>query len=350
MRYRVKKAVDVLKLACKVDKPYAPRVIALDKGILVKGQSVEALVPFELNTDRQLGFTQQVLEKLAYNNDLTEEQFLKAGTEIDGEHLIWEPNYTTTVDAQKFKKALDVVRVGASKEDARPILKGVLVDDNKLVAIDGYRILTRELECSVGFRQVIPPQAVEFLSKFITKSTKELDIFANDEVIGFRLDDLEIRVKPLQGEYLNYAQVLNSDNELLVKVNRKDLLGMVNDLIKVPYYDDKGKKLSDKPLISKRRPLKITFEESLLSDDLDMTLSLHDDADIPDRGLWVDVLHGTDKVYKDFTIAFNPWYVAEALKVAYEDEEVEIQFTSNLCPMIITGSNSKCLVLPIRIK
>ncbi|HQD50625.1 MAG TPA: DNA polymerase III subunit beta, partial [Defluviitaleaceae bacterium] len=54
---------------------------------------------------------------------------------------------------------------------------------------------------------------------------------------------------------------------------------------------------------------------------------------------------------KDLTIAFNPKYLIDALRVI-DDEEIKIQFISSLNPCIIKpvdNEDYKYLILPIRL-
>lgn len=55
---------------------------------------------------------------------------------------------------------------------------------------------------------------------------------------------------------------------------------------------------------------------------------------------------------KDLEIGFNPRYLMEALKVI-EDDEIELNFTSNVLPLIIkpiTGASYIYMVLPVKLK
>ena len=55
---------------------------------------------------------------------------------------------------------------------------------------------------------------------------------------------------------------------------------------------------------------------------------------------------------KDLEIGFNPRYLMEALKVI-DDDEIELNFTSNVLPLIIrplVGSGYVYMVLPVKLK
>lgn len=353
MRYAVKKALDVLKIACKCDKPYKPRAIASPEGITIRGKEFEVLLETPMSTSKILELSTERLEMIQANNDITEDDLLVNSKE--SVEMLYNFNLTqelATLNAQEFSKSLQTVKVGIALDDTRPILTGVYLNGLDMVSVDGYRIITRQMQEEITPSFAMPHQVVELLSKLITKSTDTLYLWQDNDFVGIKVDNTLIAFKPLQGEYLKYERVFSDDKELAFKVNRKSLIKAITEVSKIPYYetDDKGnrKKISDQKKIAKKRPMILAFEDSLIGD-YDLSVGLHK-VELQEPKITIDNEYGTPKAYSNFKISFNPKYMLDALKNAYEDEDVEIRLLSNLMPITIIGSKSKSIVLPIRIQ
>lgn len=348
----VKKALEVFNEASKKFKPYQPVILVGSNGVTVKGRDYEILLECSLGSIDTQEMTQRELEKLAFKQEVDLGQVLDACKET--EERTYELSTIPSeqfkeLDGKSFKKSLEVLKCGMAKDITRPVLCSLCLDDGHIVAVDGYRVMTRQIETPTGLKAVIPKSAVEMLIEFIPKSENSIRVYAAEDFIIFKLDDMTLKFNTLKGDFFNWRQMISNDYEISFKVDRKKLLKQVIELSKVPYYETidgkevKEVKENDRSRISKHRPLIITFDKEL--ETLGVAFK-----DIEARLVGINYLYATSHTkLNEYTIACNPWYLIEALKVLHEDESVEMTMISPLTPIHIIGSNGRCLVLPIRI-
>lgn len=339
--------------ASKKFKPYEPVILITKDGFIVQGKEFEILVEHEQNV-QTTKITHRKLEMMTYEQEVEIKEVLKHGVQTDNTYFDFSQCRGTfkPIRAKPFKDSLKLLKPCIAKDTARPILCGIYLDDDTLVATDSYRITTRKLEESTGFKGVIPKAAVEVLLKFLYKSIDELYISVIHNYILISFSNIIFKFDLLEGEYLKYQQLFEgSSYEILATVNRKEFVKAIEFFATMPYYtikDGKEVQEKDKAIIAKNRPLFLEFDESVISDyellvnykGLDPISLLVEKYDT----------YATHTKIKGFKIAFNPWFLLEALKALPEDDIVELQFISDLTPMIIKGKENKQLLLPIRFK
>lgn len=346
----MKKALEVFNEASKKFKPYQPVILVGSKGITIKNKEYEVLLECYLGSIDTQEMTQRDLEGLAFKQEVDLGQVLdvcKETQERTYELIALPDDQFKEFDGKSFKKSLELLKRGMAKDNIRPVLCSVYLDDDHMVAVDGYRIMTRKLDAPTGFKAIIPNPAVEMLIKLIPKSIDTIKAYATDDYIVFLFDGMILKFNTISGEFFNWKQLVNDkDHDIEFNVDRKKLLKQLTELVKIPYYvviDGKEVKETDKSRISKYRPLLITFDEELEM----MGLSFND---IEPRLIGADDLYSSSHTkLNDFTIACNPWYLMDAIKALHEDETVKITMISQLTPINVIGSNGQCLVLPIRI-
>ena len=218
-------------------------------------------------------------------------------------------------------------------EDVRPILKGVKLEvvDNTItaVALDGYRLAVVKKTvtgASGNLSCIVPARSLNEISKLLGDENKVIRVNVGKNFMMVDIDNTKITTRLLEGEFINYKQIIPTDfnthlvlnkDQLLDGLERASLLSRVdrNNLVKFEIVD-KVMKLSSKSEIG-------DIKENI-------TISL--------RG-------------NDLNIAFNARYFTEALR-ATTDEFLRLEFTSSVSPCIIQpneGDEFLYLILPVRI-
>lgn len=227
--------------------------------------------------------------------------------------------------ASLFKEQLKGVSVATAKDDVRPILQNVLLENSKLIAVDGYRIFTRNLGEFEHLPMLLQKHTINILLKLLpNKSDELLTIYTNDNNVCFSWGDYSVIDTLGEGEYMNWNAAIPSDYEYKVSVDRKKLLDALEFVITTG--------LDKKPIA------KFILERDLLQVG-------QDKLELKEKD-WTPSLNAH---FKDLLIAFNPKYFVESLK-DLKDEDVALRFISSLTPCIVEHSKGQDLILPIRLK
>ena len=227
-----------------------------------------------------------------------------------------------------------------SIEENRPIFTGCLFEiiNNKLnvVAIDGSRmgwVSSRLPEKTNDFKAVIPGKTLNEVNKIITDSFEIIKIGVAKNQAVFEMENCKIVTRLLEGEFLNYQNVIPGSWDTKIRVNKFVLQNCLErvSLISSSYAEKE-----------KKYPVKIKIEIGKV------ILSCTNQTGDAKEEIYVDT-EG-----KPLEIGVNPKYFLDALKVI-EDEEVFIEFGSNISPCIIkpieeTAQEYVYMILPIRIK
>ncbi len=219
------------------------------------------------------------------------------------------------------------VKFGAAKDDARPVLQYILWEGNSFVTVDGYRITTKSSSAATDMPILLTPTAYNLLEKLLDKKSAEvvtvyLDLDHSDKrCISFEFGDIILTCLVGEGEFMNYKQVFSNEYSIKLEVSRKRLLEKLEFL-----QQDK-------------QPVVLTIGDVITLHTRSVTNHLSD-------SLTVGELDSNLK--EPLEIAFNPKYFIESLK-NITDDSIILQFVGgHLSPLIITHSQGKDLLLPVR--
>ena len=129
---------------------------------------------------------------------------------------------------QKILK--DMIRktiFAVSMEENRPIFTGCLFEiyNNKInvVAIDGSRmgwVCNNLITETNDFKVVIPGKTLNEVNKIITDSYEEIIIGVSKNQAVFEMENCKIVTRILEGEFLNYRNVIPKNYETKIKINK----------------------------------------------------------------------------------------------------------------------------------
>ena len=227
-----------------------------------------------------------------------------------------------------------------SNEENRPIFTGCLfeINNNKLniVAVDGFRMgwVSKVLEKNTeDFKAVIPGKTLNEVNKILTDSFDNIRIgIAKNQGI-FEMENCKIVTRLLDGEFFKYESAIPANWETRIRVN-KNLLQSCLERVSLISSSTIEKE--------KKYPVKINIDIGKI------TLSCTNQTGEAKEELYLET-EG-----KNLEIGVNPKYFLDALK-AIEDEEVYIEFGSDISPYIIKPiekleNDYIYMILPIRLK
>jgi len=224
--------------------------------------------------------------------------------------------YTYRIDQGLFRDMLRKTAYAASTDETRYVLTGVLLSFKggklTMVATDGRRLALVEQEIEVPKEAetevIIPSRAVDELLR-ILGSEGELSIQVKDKQVAFQCDHILLVSKVIEGTYPNYRQVIPTQCEERITVDREALLIAIR---RVSLIAPDG-------IV----PMRLLFNKNKLV----LTLSA------PDIGEARETLP-IKYTGKELTVAFNPLYMMDPLKNLTTDE-VAIELTDDLSPGVI---------------
>ena len=200
-------------------------------------------------------------------------------------------------------------------------------DTLKVVSLDGHRISIRKIKLKNTYSSkkiVVPGKTLNEISKILSGDTdKDVSIFFSDNHILFEFDNTVVVSRLIEGEYFRIDQMLSSDYETKVKINKKEFLNCIDRATLLVKEGDK------KPVI-----INIT----------DASMELRMNTIIGSMDEEIDI----DKNGKDLMIGFNPKFLIDALRVI-DDEEVDLYMVNPKAPCFIRDAeeNYIYLILPV---
>ena len=179
------------------------------------------------------------------------------------------------------------------------------IKDNTLrvVSLDGHRIA---------------------ISKILSgEMDDQIDIYFSENHIMFKFDDTTVVSRLIDGEYFRIDQMLSSDYETKVTINKKEFLSCIDRATLLVKEGDK-------------KPIIIDIQDGAMELQINSAMgSMKEEIDINKEG-------------KDIMIGFNPKFLIDALRVI-DDEEISIYLVNPKAPCFIRNEEESYiyLILPV---
>lgn len=215
--------------------------------------------------------------------------------------------------------------------DANKMMGGELfeVENNslKVVSLDGHRISIRKIELKESYtprKVIVPGKTLQEISKIVGgEADKNVEISFTKNHIVFEFDKTMVVSRLIEGDYFKIDQMLSSDYETKVTINKKEMLDCIDRATLLIKEGDK------KPII-----IEIT--------DGSMEFKIQSQIGSMDENIFIE------KQGKDLLIGFNPKFLIDALRVI-DDEEVDLYFMNAKAPLFIKNEEQTYiyLILPV---
>lgn len=230
-----------------------------------------------------------------------------------------------------LKETINQTIFCTSPNDNNKMMTGELfeVKDNvlKVVGLDGHRIAIRNINLSGNaddVKVVVPGKTLNEISKILSSDAESVvNIYFTNNHILFEFDNTMVVSRLIEGEYFKINQMLSSDYETKVVINKKEFLDSIDRANLLIREGDK-------------KPIIINITDGSLEVKVQSAIgSLNEDIDINKEG-------------KDIMIGFNPKFLIDALRVI-DDETVDIYLVNPKAPCFIRDKeeNYIYLILPV---
>ena len=205
------------------------------------------------------------------------------------------------------------------------------IKDNclKIVSLDGHRISIRKMPLKRNYsdRKIVVPGKT--LSEIIKILSGEIDdqvsIYFTKNHILFEFDRTIVVSRLIEGEYFRIDQMLSSDYDTKISVNKKEFLNCIDRATLLVREGDK-------------KPIVIEISDGKMELKIDSSMgSMDEEIDIEKEG-------------KDILIGFNPKFLIDALKVI-DDETIHMYLMNPKAPCFIRDDEETYtyLILPVNI-
>ncbi len=200
-------------------------------------------------------------------------------------------------------------------------------DTLKVISLDGHRISIRKIALKNAYdhkKVVVPGKTLSEVSKILSGDMdKDVNIFFTDKHILFEFNNTLVVSRLIEGEYFKIDQMLSSDYETKIKMNKRELLDCIDRATLLVKEGDK-------------KPVIIDVKDTAMQLKMNSTVgSMDEDIDIEKEG-------------KDIKIGFNPKFLIDALRVI-EDEEILIYMVNPKAPCFIKDEKESYIymILPV---
>ena len=242
-----------------------------------------------------------------------------------------ERNDSIIVSQFTLKEVIRQTIFSISDNDSNRIMSGELFEINEdtlqVASLDGHRISIRRIKLKNRYlpkKVIVPGKTLSEISKILSGDIdKDVNIFFSINHILFEFDNTIVVSRLIEGEYFMIDQMLSSDYETKVKINKKELLNCIDRATLLVKEGDK-------------KPVIISIFDHLMELKINSIVgSMDEQIDISKNG-------------KDLMIGFNPKFLIDALRVI-DDEEIDLYMVNPKAPCFIKDAEETYtyLILPV---
>ncbi|HEY7133940.1 MAG TPA: DNA polymerase III subunit beta [Acidimicrobiia bacterium] len=236
------------------------------------------------------------------------------------------------VEAPALAEALRQVVPAASKDDARPILTGVLLTAAsgglRLVATDSYRLAVRDLQgvsmLEAGQKVLVAAKALAEVQRLLGDGS--IDVTLAERDAKFRIGAAEVTTRLIEGEFPNYEQLIPSGYPNRLTVGRETFLDAL-----------------DRVQIVGQNRENAAVRLQMTNEGLELSMAAQDVGSAQES---LDAKFEGSEV----TVAFNPVFLREGID-AVEGAEVSLETIDPLKPATLRsseGGDFLYLLMPVR--
>ena len=236
-----------------------------------------------------------------------------------------------TLSQFSLKEMIRQTIFSISNNENMKVMTGELLEVNnnnlRIIALDGHRISIRKIILEgehENIKAVVPGKTLSEISKILSSEiADEVTIYFSNKYIVFEFSNTTVNSRLIDGEFYNVDQMISSDYETKINLNRRELLENMDSAL--PFITDKEKK-----------PVILNITENNINLSIKTTVgNMNTDIELTKEG-------------KDIIIGFNPVLVMDALKVI-EDENIDIFLFNPKAPCFIRNKEESYLyiILPV---
>ena len=253
----------------------------------------------------------------------------------DGEEFSYLPfiekDHYVCLSQFSLREVISQTIFSISPNDSNKMMTGELfqvhADILKVVSLDGHRMSIRNVALKDVYddiKVIVPGKTLSEISKILSgDNDKEVLIYFSRNHILFEFDDTVVVSRIIEGEYFRIEQMLSSDYETKVTVNRREFLDCIDRAVILIRENDK-------------KPIILNMKDGV------MQLKMNSSFGTMNAELLIR------KTGNDLMIGFNPKFLLDALRII-DDEEVDLYMMNPKSPCFIKDDHENYiyLILPV---
>jgi DNA polymerase III subunit beta len=237
---------------------------------------------------------------------------------------------TFSVEREPLLETINRVARAASRDEARPVLTGVLVQftGDKLVmaATDSYRLAVKETSlgsAATELEAIVPSRALQELAR-LAGDGDEIAVGVQENQVLFSVGDVWLTTRRIDGQFPNYRQLLPEAFEHELTIPRTELLDVVRRAA---------------VMIQRATPLQLRFAEG----EVTVIARTHEVGESQES---MPVAYTGEPL----EIGFNAEFLRDGLE-SVDGDDVKFKLISPLRPAVLEGADGDFtyLVMPIRL-
>lgn len=239
---------------------------------------------------------------------------------------------TVEIPASLMKRAIAQTILTASRDDTRPVLTGVLCHSHEgylyLAATDGYRLAERKLlMVDAAISALIPASTLQDVVRVLPETTETITILLDQSQVRFRMDDIEITSRLIEGKFPDYRQLIPNQTDITAHTE-KDELTRITKIASLFARESGGS---------------VTIQ----TDGSKHTISIHSIA----SQLGENTSETDAVVEHDGLVTLNSKYLIEAL-ACIDSPTVSFGFSGKLAPCVLKSSDDNAdyqhIIMPLK--
>lgn len=271
----------------------------------------------------------------SYNTTITCESSVFHIQGKDGEEFSYLPyierDHYIGISQFTLKEVIRQTLFSISANDSNKMMTGELFqvtdDQLKVVSLDGHRMSIRKITLKDHYQDIkviVPGKTLSEISKILNGDNEsEVLIFFSKNHILFEFDNTIVVSRLIDGEYFRIEQMLSSDYETKVTINKREFLDNIDRASIFIRENDK-------------KPIILNITDNLMELKMNSSFgSMNSEV-------------GIQKTGQDIMIGFNPKFLMDALRII-DDEEIDLYMMNPKSPCFIKDQDETYiyLILPV---
>lgn len=237
-----------------------------------------------------------------------------------------------SIPTNLLKSAISQTVLVASGDDTRPVLTGVLCHVHEgnlyLAATDGYRLAERRLMATQDtVRALVPASTLADVARVVPDDCDEVVLLIDESQIRFRMNDIEITSRLIEGNFPDYRQLIPKETEIHATLSRGEFMRVTK--VASLFARESGGSVT------------------VTTDTDKQVVSIHSVA----SQLGENTSEASAEIDKEGSVTLNSRYLIEALG-CFDADTIKFGFSGKLAPCVISeqsGSNDyQHIVMPLR--
>lgn len=134
------------------------------------------------------------------------------------------------VGVDEFKSGINQIIIASSNDMTRPALTGVYFNsfggDLYIAATDGYRLAEKKLikKIKSEVAVIVPTVSLQEVMRSIHDDVEEIEILFDETLVTFRLGEIEITSTLIDGSFPDYRTLIPKDNEIVLELKKEEVV------------------------------------------------------------------------------------------------------------------------------